>query len=151
LYRLRSLPEKCPWKTDSEFDKALAKRKAIYVLYPQAVPNVPVIDKELCVYFQQGKCRACEKFCPIGAIDFTQTDQVIELKVGSIVACPGFNEFDPRLVPQYGYGNFPNVITSIEFERILSASGPYEGELLRPSTGKRHKRLPGSNVSARVA
>jgi len=60
--------EKCPWKADSEFDKALAKRKAIYFLYPQAVPNVPVIDKELCAYFQQGKCRACEKFCPIGAI-----------------------------------------------------------------------------------
>ena len=133
--------EKCPWKTDSEFDKALAKRKAIYVLYPQAVPNVPVIDKELCVYFQQGKCRACEKFCPIGAIDFTQTDQVIELEVGSIVACPGFNEFDPRLVPQYGYGNFPNVLTSIEFERILSASGPYEGELLRPSDRQKPKKI----------
>jgi len=133
--------EKCPWKADSEFDKALAKRKAIYFLYPQAVPNVPVIDKELCAYFQQGKCRACEKFCPIGAIDFTQTDQVIELKVGSIVACPGFNEFDPRLVPQYGYGNFPNVITSIEFERILSASGPYEGELLRPSDRQKPKKI----------
>ena len=133
--------EKCPWKADSEFDKALAKRKAIYFLYPQAVPNVPVIDKELCAYFQQGKCRACEKFCPIGAIDFTQTDQVIELKVGSIAACPGFNEFDPRLVPQYGYGNFPNVITSIEFERILSASGPYEGELLRPSDRQKPKKI----------
>jgi len=133
--------EKCPWKTDSEFDKALAKRKAIYVLYPQAVPNVPVIDKELCVYFQQGKCRACEKFCPIGAIDFTQTDLVIELKVGSIVACPGFHEFDPRLVPQYGYGNFPNVITSIEFERILSASGPYQGELLRPSDRQKAQKI----------
>jgi heterodisulfide reductase subunit A len=133
--------QKCPWKTDSEFDKALAKRKAIYFLYPQAVPNVPVIDKELCVYFQQGKCRACEKFCPIGAIDFTQTDQLIELKVGAIITCPGFNEFDPRLVPQYGYGNFPNVITSIEFERILSASGPYEGELLRPSDRQKPKRI----------
>jgi len=133
--------EKCPWKTDSEFDKALAQRKAIYTLYPQAVPNVPVIDKELCVYFQQGKCRACEKFCPIGAIDFTQTNQVIDLKVGSIVACPGFNEFDPRLVPQYGYGNFPNVMTSIEFERILSASGPYQGELLRPSDKQHPKKI----------
>jgi heterodisulfide reductase subunit A len=133
--------QKCPWKTDNEFDKALAQRKAIYFLYPQAVPNVPVIDKELCVYFQQGKCRACEKFCPIGAIDFTQTDQVIELKVGAIITCPGFNEFDPRLVPQYGYGNFPNVITSIEFERILSASGPYQGELLRPFDRQEPKKI----------
>ena len=133
--------QKCPWKTDSEFDKALAQRKAIYFLYPQAVPNVPVIDKELCVYFQQGKCRACEKFCPIGAIDFTQTDQLIELKVGAIIACPGFTEFDPRLVPQYGYGDFPNVITSIAFERILSASGPYQGELLRPSDRQKPKKI----------
>jgi heterodisulfide reductase subunit A len=133
--------QKCPWKTDSEFDKALAQRKAIYTLYPQAVPNVPVIDKELCVYFQQGKCRACEKFCPIGAIDFTQTDQLIELKVGAIIACPGFTEFDPRRVPQYGYGDFPNVITSIAFERILSASGPYQGELLRPSDRQKPKKI----------
>ena len=133
--------QKCPWKTDNEFDNALAQRKAIYFLYPQAVPNVPVIDKDLCVYFQQGKCRACEKFCPIGAIDFTQTDQLIELKVGAIIACPGFTEFDPRLVPQYGYGDFPNVITSIAFERILSASGPYQGELLRPSDMQKPKKI----------
>jgi heterodisulfide reductase subunit A len=133
--------QKCPWKTNSEFDKALAPRKAIYTLYPQAVPNVPVIDKELCVYFQQGKCRACEKFCPIGAIDFTQTDQLIELRVGAIIACPGFTEFDPRRVPQYGYGNFPNVITSIAFERILSASGPYQGDLLRPSDRQKPKKI----------
>jgi heterodisulfide reductase subunit A len=133
--------QKCPWKTDSEFDKALNKRKAIYFLYPQAVPNVPIIDKELCVYFQQGKCRACEKFCPIGAIDFKQTDQFIELKVGAIIACPGFTEFDPRLVSQYGYGDFPNVITSIAFERILSASGPYQGELLRPSDRQKPKKI----------
>ncbi|MFC2003200.1 FAD-dependent oxidoreductase [Chloroflexota bacterium] len=133
--------EKCPWKTDSEFEQGLGKRKAIYVPYAQAVPNVPVIDKELCIYFQNGKCRACEKFCSINAIDFTQTDQFIELKVGSVILAPGFDEFDAGLVAQYGYDKYPNVITSIEFERILSASGPYQGELLRPSDRQKAQKI----------
>jgi len=130
--------EKCPWKTDSEFDASLAKRKAIYVPYLQAVPNIPVIDKELCAYFQKGKCRACEKFCPSHAIDFEQVDQFIDIDVGAIVLAPGFDEFDPKPMFNYGYSRYPNVITSIQFERILSASGPYQGELLRPSD----KKLP---------
>jgi len=132
---------KCPWETDSEFDQGLGKRKAIYIPYAQAIPNVPVIDKELCAYFQKGKCRACEKFCSVKAVDFTQTDQIIELQVGSIILCPGFNKFEASLVPQYGYGKYPNVITSIEFERILSASGPYQGELLRPSDRQRTQKI----------
>ena len=132
---------KCPWETDSEFDQGLGKRKAIYIPYAQAIPNVPVIDKELCVYFEKGKCRACEKFCSVKAVDFSQTDQIIELQVGSIILCPGFNKFEAGLVPQYGYGRYPNVISSIEFERILSASGPYQGELLRPSDRQRAQKI----------
>jgi len=132
---------KCPWKTDSEFDQGLGKRKAIYIPYAQAIPNVPVIDKELCVYFKTGKCRACEKFCSVEAVDFNQTDQTIELQVGSIILCPGFNKFEASLVPQYGYGRYPNVVTSIEFERILSASGPYQGELLRPSDRQQAQKI----------
>ena len=131
--------EKCPWKTDSEFDAGISKRKAIYILYPQAIPNIPVIDRELCAYFQKGTCRACEKFCPAHAIDFEQEDQFIEVEVGAIILCPGFDKFNPSLISNYGYGRYPNVVTSIEFERILSASGPYQGQLLRPSD----KQMPG--------
>ena len=124
--------EKCPWKTESEFEQGLAQRKAIYVPYAQAMPNIPVIDREICAYFLKEKCRACEKFCPAGAIDFSQVDQELELEVGSIILCPGFDEFDPSPFFNYGYKRYSNVVTSIEFERMLSASGPYQGELIRP-------------------
>jgi heterodisulfide reductase subunit A len=125
--------EKCPAKTASEFNRGLGQRKAIYVPYAQAVPNVPVIDKDICIYFKKGKCRVCEKLCQSKAIDFNQTDQVMDVNVGSVILCPGLDEFDPHMFTQYGYGRFPNVLTSIEFERILSASGPFQGHLMRPS------------------
>jgi len=133
--------EKCPWKTDSEFDQGLGKRKAIYVPYAQAIPNIPVIDRELCAYFLKGTCRACEKFCPAGAIDFSQVDEELEIQVGSIILCLGFDEFDAGLIYNYGYRKYPNVVTSIEFERMLSASGPYQGELLRPSDGQPPRKI----------
>ena len=133
--------EKCPWKTDSEFDVALGKRKAIYVPYAQAVPNVPVIDRELCAYFKKGKCRVCEKVCPPKAIDFEQKDEIVELEVGSIILSPGLEEFDAKLKPEYGFGRFPNVVTSIQFERLLCASGPFQGHLQRPSDGKEPKSI----------
>jgi len=133
--------EKCPWKTDSEFEQGLVKRKAIYVPFLQAVPNVPVIDRDVCAYFQKGKCRACEKFCPANAIDFDQVDQFIEVEVGSIILSPGFDEFEAELKPEYGYGRFPNVVSSIQFERMLCASGPFQGHLQRPSDGKEPKSI----------
>ena len=133
--------EKCPWRTPSEFDGGLSERKAIYVPYPQAIPNVPVIDRELCVYFQRGRCRACERFCPAGAIDFSQEDQEVKLRVGSVILAPGYEVFDPRLRGEYGYGRHQNVVTSLELERILSASGPYQGEVLRPGDKKHPRRL----------
>jgi heterodisulfide reductase subunit A len=133
--------EKCPWSTDSEFDQGLGRRKAIYVPYAQAIPNIPVIDRELCAYFRKGTCRACEKFCPTGAIEFNQIDQKIELSVGAVILSLGFDEFDPTPLFNYGYKKYPNVVTSIEFERMLSASGPYRGELLRPSDKKPPRRI----------
>jgi len=133
--------EKCPWKVDSEFDVAMGKRKAIYVPYAQAVPNIPVIDREHCVYFEKGTCRACEKFCTAHAIDFEQEDEIVELEVGSIILAPGFDEFEAQLKPEYGYGRFPNVVTSIQFERMLCASGPFQGHLQRPSDGKEPKSI----------
>ena len=119
--------EKCPWKVDSEFNLGLGKRKAIYTSFPQAVPNIPVIDKEHCVYFQKGTCRACEKFCELNSIDFEQQDRTVEVEVGSIIVATGYDPFDANLKPEYGYGIYPNVISSLELERLLSAAGPTQG------------------------
>ncbi len=125
--------QKCPWRTDSEFEVGLAKRKAIYIPFPQAVPNVATIDKELCVYFRTGKCRACERFCEAGAVDFSQVDQIIEVEVGSIIIATGYDVFDARLMPQYGYGRYDNILTGLEFERMTSAGGPTGGRVLLKS------------------
>ncbi len=131
--------EKCPYQADDAFNQALNKRKAAYVLYPQAVPLKYVIDKERCIYFKPdkkgklGRCRACEKYCPAEAVDFDQQDTIHRLEVGSVILTAGFKPFDPVRALTYQYDKFPNVITSLEFERILSASGPFEGHLVRPS------------------
>lgn len=121
--------EKCPWKVTSEFDMGLGQRKVIYTPFPQAVPNVPVIDREHCVYFQKGKCRVCEKFCEVGAVDFEQEDKVVEAEVGNIIVATGFQTFDPTLAAQYGYGKFDDVITGLQFERLSNATGPTGGNI----------------------
>ena len=121
---------KCPYKVDSEFEAGMGKRKAIYTPFPQAVPNIPVIDREHCVYFLKGKCRACEKFCEVGAIDFEQQDEIVEVEVGSVIVTTGFNAFDPTPIYHYGYKQLDNVITSLEFERLVSASGPTGGNIV---------------------
>ncbi len=121
---------KCPWKVDSEFEAGLGKRKAIYTPFPQAVPNIPVIDTEHCVYFLKGTCRACEKLCEAKAIDFEQKDKVVEVEVGSIILATGFNLFDPTPIYQYGYKRLDNVITSLEFERMVNSSGPTDGNIV---------------------
>ena len=133
--------EKCPKKVKDSFNAGLGSRKAAYVKYPQAVPLKYAIDDENCIFFKNGKCRACEKFCPTGAIDFSQKEKAHRIEVGSIILSPGFESFDPSPYDTYGYGKFPNVITSLEFERILSASGPFEGHLERPSDRKPPKKI----------
>ncbi len=122
--------DKCPIKIDSEFDFGIGKRKAIYTPFPQAVPNVPVIDRDHCTYFLKGKCRACDKFCEAKAIDFEQTEKTVDLEVGSIIVATGFDPFDPTPLSQLGYGKYDNVITGIQFERMSSASGPTGGKIL---------------------
>ena len=122
--------EKCPWRADSEWNVGLGKRKAIYTPFAQAVPNLPVIDKDVCAYLQTGKCRACEKFCPAGAIDFEQTDQIIEVEVGAIIVATGFDLLDPTPITQYGYGKYENVFTSLELERLISSTGPTAGQVV---------------------
>jgi heterodisulfide reductase subunit A len=125
--------EKCPKKIPDEFNEGLNNRKAAYVKYAQAVPLKYVIDRDHCIYFQKGKCRACEKFCPSHAVDFEQKEQRRVIRTGSVLLAPGFAVFDPAKHPAYQYGKNPNVVTSLEFERILSATGPYQGHLHRPS------------------
>jgi len=122
--------EKCPARNiPSEFDLGLGTRKAIYRPFPQAVPSTPVLDKEHCIYFQRGKCRACEKFCPRKAIDFEQQDKLLELEVGTIILATGFDPADPSSIAQAGYG-LDNVLTGLEFERMVNASGPTGGQVL---------------------
>ncbi len=133
--------EKCPRRVDDIFNGRLMKRKAAYVQYPQAVPLKYLIDRDNCLYFQKGKCRACEKFCPAGAVNFQDTDRRLTLNVGSIILSPGFTAFDPSRMNRYQYNDYPDVVTSLEFERILSASGPTKGHLMRPSDHREPKRI----------
>jgi heterodisulfide reductase subunit A len=133
--------EKCPKKVDDEFNRGLNKRKAAYVKYPQAVPLKYSIDKDHCIYFQKGKCKACEKICPAGAVEFAQEDAKLELKVGAVIVAAGFRPYDPSPFAQYSYSRFANVVTALEFERILSASGPWMGHLVRPGDEKEPKKI----------
>jgi heterodisulfide reductase subunit A len=123
--------EKCPKKViDEVYEAGLGYRKAVYTPFPQAVPKYPVIDKPNCTYFQKGTCKACEKFCPTGAIDFTQEDEYITVEVGNIILATGYELFDPRRVTQYGYGRLANVFSSLEFERLSNAAGPTDGNIV---------------------
>jgi len=123
--------QKCPRKViDDGFEVGLGFRKAIYTPFEQAVPKYPVIDRENCTYFIKGTCKACEIFCPTEAIDFEQEDEWIEIKVGNIILATGYDLFDARRIPQYGYGRLANVFTSMEFERMCNAAGPTDGEIV---------------------
>lgn len=133
---------KCPAKTaKSEFDQGLRKRPAIYIPFAQAIPNVPVIDREHCIKFKTGKCGVCQKVCGPGAVDYEQQDSFIEEKYGAIVVATGFDTMSPEPFGEYHYGEYPDVITSLEFERLCNAAGPTGGHLVRPSDEKEPKRI----------
>ena len=121
---------KCPVEAIDFFNEGLAKYKATSVKYPQAVPLVYAINKEYCI-----GCGVCEGVCKAGAVQYDRKDEEVELNVGAIILAPGFDEFDPTPMKCFGYGKFKNIVTSIEFERILSASGPFAGKIIRPSDG----------------
>jgi heterodisulfide reductase subunit A len=125
--------EKCPKKVSNAYDGGLSKRKAVYVQYAQAVPLKYCIDPAQCIYLIRGKCRGCEKFCPTNAINFEDKYKDITLNVGAVVLASGSGAYNPGIYDTFGYSQSANIITSTEFERILSASGPYGGHLLRPS------------------
>jgi heterodisulfide reductase subunit A len=122
--------EKCPGRGSSEWDEGIAKRKAIFIPFPQAVPQKPVIDREACTYFQKGKCRLCEKVCPQGAIAFTQQDTVREVKVGAVVMATGYDLMDVKPLIQYGYGRYPGVYHALEIERLFNSAGPTSGKVV---------------------
>jgi len=145
--------QKCPQKVASEFDFGLGNRKTIYIPFPQAIPNKPVIDTSNCRYIKyqgwekdsKGKkppeCRICEKVCPTDAVDWGQKDEIINEKFGAIVVATGFKTFDHTTYGEYGGGRYPDVITGLQLERLMSASGPTEGEVIRPSDGTHPKTV----------
>ncbi|MBP7745418.1 MAG: CoB--CoM heterodisulfide reductase iron-sulfur subunit A family protein [Phycisphaerae bacterium] len=129
--------QKCPTKKiPSEFNAGLGMRTAIYVPFPQAVPNKPVIDRAHCTYYRTGKCKLCERVCPTKALRYDQEDELITVDVGAVVAATGYEVKGTDFFPEYGYGKHKDVITGLQFERLASASGPTLGAIKRPSDGK---------------
>lgn len=126
--------EKCPTEVADDFNAGIGKRKAIYKYFPQGIPSTFCIDAENCRQLGQGKkCGVCAKVCQANAVDYEQKDQTLNLEVGGIILAIGYDVFDPSVIPEYGYGRIANVVTALEFERLLSASGPTAGHLDRPS------------------
>ncbi len=133
--------EKCPKKVPDEFNMGISKRKAAYIKYGQTVPLKYAIDAEHCLYLTKGKCKACEKFCPTGAILFSEKEKIFTLNVGSVILAPGFTPFDPSIYDFYNYNDIPDLVTGLEYERLLSASGPCMGHLVRPSDNREPKKV----------
>jgi heterodisulfide reductase subunit A len=132
---------KCPVRLPDPYNKGLTKTRCIRIPFPQAVPAVPVIDPASCLYLTRGKCGVCKKLCQAEAIDYDQKPQDLEIPIGAAVLALGSDEFQATLKDEYGYHTFPNVVTSIELERLLSASGPTQGHIQRPSDGKEPARV----------
>ena len=123
-----------------QFNQEISKNKAVHIYFSQAIPLVTYID-ESCLYLKEKKCRICEGVCKNDAIDFNQTAEKVEVNVGAIVLSSGYEVFDPKVRGDYGYGKFENVVTSLDFERLLCATGPYEGEILRASDKKHPHKI----------
>ncbi|MFA5794074.1 MAG: CoB--CoM heterodisulfide reductase iron-sulfur subunit A family protein [Candidatus Brocadiia bacterium] len=129
--------QKCPQKkVPAEFDEYMGNRTAIYVPFPQAVPNTPVIDKNTCLKLLKNRCGLCQKVCPPGAIDYAQQDELVTEKVGAIVVATGYQMLGNDFYGEYGHGKYKDVINGLQFERLASASGPTKGEIKRPSDGQ---------------
>lgn len=137
----RNCIEKCPVEIPDVFNQRLSKEKAIHIYFSQAIPLITYIDPDYCLYLKEKKCGICAEICQNAAIDFGQKPRVEEVKVGAVVLALGFEPFDPKVRPEYGYGRYANVITSMDLERILSSTGPYEGELRRPGDLKHPKKI----------
>lgn len=127
---------RCPVKTESEFDRGLSERKAIYLPFPQAIPNVPVIDRTVCRRFTTDGCGICAKVCPADAIDYDDKDRVVETRVGAIVVATGYSLYPKGRLKEYGGGRPKDIVDGLQYERILSSSGPTGGRIVRPSDGE---------------
>ncbi len=125
--------EKCPSVVPDPYNLGLGTTKAIYRYFAQGIPSTYTINTDVCRHFQGKKCGVCAKTCQAKAIDYDQVDEIVEIEVGTIIAATGYDLFDPLRIPEYGYGRNPNVVTALEFERFLSASGPTQGHVYRPS------------------
>jgi heterodisulfide reductase subunit A len=137
-----SCAEKCPGVAESEFDAATTLRKAIYIPFPQAVPNKYLIDAESCTYVQKGKCQVCVKVCPVpDCINLDEKDEEVDINVGNIIIATGFKPFEASRAERFGYGKFPNVITSLEFERLINAAGPTGGNIVFRSEDKKGRKI----------
>ncbi|RLB09040.1 MAG: heterodisulfide reductase, partial [Deltaproteobacteria bacterium] len=132
--------EYCPVLVPDPYNQGLCFSKAVHIYFSLAVPLISYID-ENCLYLKEEKCRICEMVCDNNAIDFTQKPEKIEIKVGAVILSAGFEIFDPSKRGDFGYGKFKNVITSLDFERYLSSTGPSGGEIIRPSDGKHPKKI----------
>lgn len=133
--------EYCPVNILDVYNEKLSTLKCIHLSFPQAVPAVSLIDPAQCLFLQRKECQICVPTCKNNAINFHQQERRKEIEVGSVILAPGYEVFDPNIQSQYGYQRLTNVVTGLEYERMLSASGPYEGEVVRPSDGKLPKRI----------
>jgi heterodisulfide reductase subunit A len=132
--------EYCPVKYPDPFNQEISTNKAIHIYFAQAIPLITYID-ESCLYLKEKKCRICEAVCKNDAIDLNQTPEKVEVKVGAIILSPGLEPFDPKVGNEYGYGKMQNVVTSMDYERLMCATGPYEGEILRASDKKHPQKI----------
>ncbi len=138
---IEKVTSKLPQPLFDSFNENLSLRKPINIHYPQAVPRVPAIDEQSCVRLNSGACGTCATICGVGAIEYTHRETLKEIKVGSVIFSPGIEVFDAKKRGEYGYGTYKNVVTSIEFERLLSASGPTSGTVARPGDGAHPKKI----------
>lgn len=134
-FYLFDIVEYCPVTYPDQFNQEISKNKAVHIYFAQATPLVTYID-DSCLYLKEKKCRICSSVCKTGAIDFNQKAEKVEVKVGAIILAPGFKPYDAKLSDQFGYGRLVNVVTSLDYERLLCATGPYEGEIRRSSGRK---------------
>ncbi len=132
--------EYCPVKYPDRFNQEISKNKAVHIYFAQAIPLITYID-ESCLYLKEKKCRICESVCKNNAIDLNQEAEKIEVKVAAVILAPGIEAFAPKVGSEYGYGTMQNVVTSMDYERLLCATGPYEGEILRASDKKHPHKL----------
>ena len=130
----------CPVEYPDQFNQEISTNKAVHVFFSQAIPLVAYID-ESCLYLKEKKCDICRGVCQTGAIDFKQKTEKAEVNVGAIILSAGIEPFDPKVKEEYGYGKMQNVVTSMDYERLLSSTGPYEGEVRRGSDKKHPKKM----------